>query len=191
MAPNPIVIPRQHDLSTPRGQLEQHKSSRLISVLCIVIAVIVAGAFSREWGRIWVTSGAAPASILLCLLSYQLPSVRDEDVWFSLAALNASFAIASTSWLLYSVFVATIYSIEFWICIILFPVASSVCRRTLRALFPGVYFFHDKIALCNLPALQIDTEVNGLFVIRSLTLSMLDLTIEARGIELGKCLQSR
>ena len=43
-----------------------------------------------------------------------------------------------------------------------------------------------RIALFNLPALEIDTDVDGLFVIRGVTFSLSSFTLVAHGIELGK-----
>ncbi|KAK4610571.1 hypothetical protein CLAFUW4_14003 [Fulvia fulva] len=42
-----------------------------------------------------------------------------------------------------------------------------------------------RIALFNLPALEIDTDVDGLFVIRGVTFSLSSFTLVAHGIELG------
>lgn len=61
-----------------------------------------------------------------------------------------------------------------------------MARRGLRKLLGGQpHFVKDKLALFNLPALEIDTDVNGLFVIRGVTISFSTLTLVAHGIELG------
>lgn len=43
----------------------------------------------------------------------------------------------------------------------------------------------DKIALFDIPALEIDTEVDGLMVIRAVTFSLSTLTLVAHGVEVG------
>ncbi|KAK3717651.1 hypothetical protein LTR37_005718 [Vermiconidia calcicola] len=58
-------------------------------------------------------------------------------------------------------------------------------RRNLRRWLRQLHFTRDKIALFNLPALEIDTDVNGLFVIRGVTISLSSLSLVAHGIELG------
>jgi hypothetical protein len=44
---------------------------------------------------------------------------------------------------------------------------------------------NDKIALFNIPALEIDTEVEGLLVVRGVTLSLSQLSITAHGVQIG------
>ena len=48
-----------------------------------------------------------------------------------------------------------------------------------------MHFYRDKVAFFNLPSLVIDTKLDGLLTIRGLTFSILDLTIELHGIEVG------
>jgi hypothetical protein len=48
-----------------------------------------------------------------------------------------------------------------------------------------LHFINDQIAFFDLPALEIDTEVKGLFVIRGVTLSLSTLTLVAHGVEAG------
>jgi hypothetical protein len=47
------------------------------------------------------------------------------------------------------------------------------------------HFINDKVAFFNIPALEINTEVNGLMVIRGLTFSLSHLTLVAHGVEVG------
>lgn len=65
---------------------------------------------------------------------------------------------------------------------------ARYARRALRKVLKeyGSHFVKDKIALFNLPALEIDTEVDGLMVIRGVTLSLSSLTLVAHGVEVGK-----
>lgn len=52
-------------------------------------------------------------------------------------------------------------------------------------MFNHISFLDDKIALFDIPALEIDTEVDGLLVIRGATISLSTLTLVAHGIEVG------
>lgn len=61
-----------------------------------------------------------------------------------------------------------------------------MARRGLRKVLGGQsHFIRDKLALFDLPALEIDTDVEGLLVIRGVTISFSTLTVIAHGIELG------
>jgi hypothetical protein len=61
-----------------------------------------------------------------------------------------------------------------------------MARRGLRKVLGGQpHLIRDKLALFNLPALEIDTDVDGLLVIRGITISFSTLTLIAHGIELG------
>lgn len=61
-----------------------------------------------------------------------------------------------------------------------------MARRGLRKVLGGQpHLIRDKLALFNLPALEIDTDVDGLFVIRGMTISFSTLTLTVHGIELG------
>lgn len=63
---------------------------------------------------------------------------------------------------------------------------SDFARRWLRKLLVGLHFTRDTIAFFDLPALEIDTDVSGLFVVRGVSISLSSLTIVAYGLELGK-----
>jgi hypothetical protein len=69
------------------------------------------------------------------------------------------------------------------------PVQScgTFCKCQARVGFRKVHHFHEKRAFFNIPALDIDTDVDGLMVIGGLTISSSELTITivAHGIELG------
>lgn len=94
--------------------------------------------------------------------------------------------MCSTSWLLNFVFAAITYPCIFLTCLNQFPKAAFFARQALRKVLGGQpHFIRDKLALFNLPALEIDTTVNGLFVIRGVTISFSTLTIIAHGVELG------
>jgi hypothetical protein len=48
-----------------------------------------------------------------------------------------------------------------------------------------LHFINDKIAFFDIPALEIDTEVEGLLVIRGVTISLSRLSVIAHGVEVG------
>ena len=48
-----------------------------------------------------------------------------------------------------------------------------------------MHFYRDKVAFFSLPSLVIDIDLDGLVTIRGVTFSILDLTIELHGIEIG------
>lgn len=58
-------------------------------------------------------------------------------------------------------------------------------RGLLRRVLGQMHFVNDNIAIFDLPALEIDTEVDGLMVIRGVTLSVSTLTLEVHGVEVG------
>jgi uncharacterized membrane protein len=106
-------------------------------------------------------------------------------LWTLLATLNLVYAICSTSWLLYIVFAATCYPGIAITCLAQFSTAADLARRGFRTLLRDLHFTRDKIAFFNLPALEIDVDVNGLLVLRGVSISLSSLTIVVHGIELG------
>ena len=64
---------------------------------------------------------------------------------------------------------------------------ADFARKYLRILLHTLDFTEDKIALFDLPALEIDTPdvKGGLMVIRGLTISLSSLTVIAHGVEVG------
>ena len=58
-------------------------------------------------------------------------------------------------------------------------------RKLFRRFLAEIDFIHDKIAFFDIPALEIDTEVDGLMVIRGLTFCLSTLEIVAHGVEVG------
>lgn len=115
----------------------------------------------------------------------------DIPLWTLLATFNLLYAVCSTSWLLYALFATTVHPFMILTCLNDFPLAAKLARRGLRKVLGGhSHFIKDKLALFNLPALEIDTDVDGLFVVRGLTMSFSSLTLVAHGIELGKIIAS-
>lgn len=186
MAPNPVIIPRHQSSSHSRLETPQprrHAVATLISLTILAVSL----ATTRSWSRSWISSGAGVESLLLIYGSFNGALIdRDLHLWILLAVLNLVFALASTSWLLRPMFTAACYLAILLTCFFQFPTVSYTIRNWLRKLLHETHLFRDKIGFFSLPALQIDTQVNGLFVVRGITVSLLDLTIEAHGLELGK-----
>lgn len=114
-------------------------------------------------------------------------STRDRvlPLWTILATLNLVYAVASTSWLLYGLLTAVTYPAILVVCVYQFDIAARLVRRTLRKAISQLHFVHDTIALFDIPALEIDVDVDGLMVVRALTISLSTLTVVAHGIEVG------
>lgn len=186
MAPNPVVIPRRNAGPRPQTRNPQLKSHASAAIIILTILTAALAAFNF-WSTKWVTSGAAVESLLLAYASLNGALIRRGlHLWTSLAALNVSFALLSTSWLLYPAFAAACYLAILLTCFSLFPVVSSLIRKWVRRILPQFHFFRDKIGLFKIPALHIDTQVSGLFVVRGITVSLLNLRIDAYGLEVGK-----
>jgi hypothetical protein len=83
------------------------------------------------------------------------------------------------------VFAAGCYSAIGLTCLFQFSFASDFARKTLRKLLKGLHFIDDKIAFFEIPALEIDTEVDGLMVIRGVTFSISTLSFMVHDVELG------
>lgn len=188
MAPNPIIIPRHRPSTTSQSQHGRKQDSgslawrsrKDVPLTLLFISGLLLGFLTHpKWTNKWVWSGAAIETALI-IISAQGSSIR-----LRLAFLNLAFLVFSSSWVLLPFFSTACYGIAVVQCITSFPIVSSGSRRLLRKALPSVCFFEDKIAVFDIPALQIDTEVNGLFVVRGLTISLLDFRIEAQGIELG------
>lgn len=58
-------------------------------------------------------------------------------------------------------------------------------RRGLRRILKDLQFIDDKIAFFDIPALEIDTEVDGLMVLRGITFSLSTLSFVVHGVEVG------
>ena len=95
------------------------------------------------------------------------------------------YAVASTSWLLYWVFAALCYPAIILACIFQFSYISDALRKTLRKALKQLQFLNDKIAFFDIPALEIDTEVDGLMVLCGITFSLSTLSFVVHGVEVG------
>ncbi|TVY17897.1 hypothetical protein LARI1_G004186 [Lachnellula arida] len=139
-----------------------------------------------EWPRRWFISGAPLLQYFILLgeaNGYRvLPAFQ---IWPLFSTFNLVYSISSTSWLLYWVFTSLCYPAIFLVCLFQFSTVSNVVRRNLRALLKELHFIDDKIAFFNIPALEIDTEVDGLMVLRGITFSLSTLSFVVHGVEVG------
>lgn len=58
-------------------------------------------------------------------------------------------------------------------------------RRGARGLLKQLYFIDDKVAFFDIPALEIDVDVDGLMVLRGITFSLSTLSFVVHGVEVG------
>lgn len=189
MAPNPIMVPRK---PTPRESLSQQTGRDApkpgMTYPYVATSVLVVLVVALPWARRWLFSGAAIESLIVLYGHGKGNRVLESmPLWTFLATFNLIYAICSTSWLLYGIFAIACYPSILLTSLFQFPFAARQARRFLRrALGQHPSFVKDQLALFNLPALEIDTDVDGLFVIRGVTLSFSSLTLVAHGIELGR-----
>jgi hypothetical protein len=164
---------------------ERALSSKIIPnafLLCTILAAI-----SLSWPFRWTVSGA-PILVYIVLLgeAYGHRILPFMPVWTMFATVNLVYAVSSTSWLLYWVYTFSCWPIIMLASLYQFDAPGGLVRRFLRKTFlRDLHFINDQIAFFDLPALEIDTEVKGLFVIRGVTLSLATMTLTAHGIEAG------
>lgn len=141
---------------------------------------------TSTWTRWWLISGAAfETIIILAGASFGNRIFPSVPLWTLLASFNLVYAVVSTSWLLLALFTAGCWPFIFLTCLFQFTFCANQARKALRAVLRDLHFTRDRIAFFNLPALEIDTEVDGLLVIRGVTISLSDLTLVAHGVEVG------
>lgn len=134
----------------------------------------------------WLISGAPFLSFVLLQGDVKGNRVLSfAHIWPLLATVNLAYAIASTSWLLFWVFTVLCYPTIFLTSLFHFKIVGTLTRLMMRAFIRHVLFVDDKIALFNIPALEIDTEVNGLLVLRGITFSLSTLSFLIHGVEVG------
>jgi hypothetical protein len=62
---------------------------------------------------------------------------------------------------------------------------GNFARKNLRRVLRQLHFIDDKVAFFDIPALEIDTEVDGLMVLRGITFSLSSLSFVVHGVEVG------
>ncbi|WVR09273.1 hypothetical protein IAU60_006338 [Kwoniella sp. DSM 27419] len=149
-------------------------------------AAVVLAASTWQWPVKWLLSGTPILSLLLLLGAANGTQVLPFlPVSLVLVVLNLVYAVAATSWLLYGCLTAFNVPAIFLVSIFQFDIPARLLRRTLRKALTQLQFVHDTIALFDIPALEIDVDVEGLMVIRGMTISLSTLTVVAHGIEVG------
>ncbi|KAG9244091.1 hypothetical protein BJ878DRAFT_422156 [Calycina marina] len=139
-----------------------------------------------KWPIRWIISGAPILQFTILLGTSTGTRVLPRITLYPLfTTLNLIYAVASTSWLLYDVYVLICYPAIFITCLFQFESAAYLARKSLRAAIKNLHFIDDKIAFFNIPALEIDTEVDGLMVLRGITFSLSSLSFIVHGVELG------
>jgi hypothetical protein len=148
------------------------------------LALISLGTTLLSWR--WIFSGAPFLACSLAIAEWTGKRVFSWiPIWALFTVLTTTYAVASTSWVLYWGFVATCYTAILLSCLFQFSFASRIVRRYLKDLLRECHIVQDSISLFDLPALEIDKDTVGLFVIRGLTFSLSTLTATAYGIEVG------
>lgn len=152
-----------------------------------LFAAIAVALLSRyHWPLRWIISGAPLLTYALLLGATRghrvLPFI---PLWTLIAMINLTYSVASTSWLLYGFYAFTCYPTIFLVCLFQFSHVARFIRRQLRAVLRGLQFTNDQIAFFDLPALEIDVDVEGLMCIRGISFSFSKLTVVAYGVEVG------
>ena len=174
------------DVSDKSQPLQRASLPAAVTNPHVFAAVIVIPVVLWTWALDWLIAGAPILTYSLLLgerYGYRILPII--PLWAFLLTIHATYAIAATSWLLYWVWLAGCYPIILVSCIFQFSMASNILRQGLRYTLGQLEFIHDKIAIFDLPALEIDTEVDGLMVVRGLTISFSSLTAIAHGVEVG------
>ncbi|TAQ83138.1 hypothetical protein B7494_g8538 [Chlorociboria aeruginascens] len=159
---------------------------RLSPILFVLIAALLAT--QSEWPRRWLISGAPILQFAILLgASNGYRVLPFTHLWPLFTTLNLVYAVSSTSWLLYWVFTSLMYPLIFITCTYQFPPVSHLVRTVLRSIIKAqpLHFIDDKIAFFDIPALEIDTEVDGLMVLRGITFSLPSLSFVVHGVEVG------
>jgi hypothetical protein len=148
------------------------------------LALLSLGTTLLSWR--WIFSGAPFLACSLAIAEWTGERVFSRiPLWAIFTVLSVTYTVASTSWVLYWGFVATCYTATSLSCLLQFSFASRIVRRYLKNLLRECHIVQDSISLFDLPALEIDKDTVGLFVIRGLTFSLSTLTATAYGIEVG------
>ena len=185
MSSNSTDVPERRP--APTQPASKRKTGVSDSLHLTFLAVTAVAALVFRWPFRWILSGA-PQLIYALLLGEAkgnrvLPFV---PLWTIFATVNFVYAVCSTSWLLFWVFWAACWPTFVVTCLFQFDAPAGHARRLSRKTFlRDLHFINDQVAFFDLPALEIDTEVKGLFVVRGVTLSLSTLTLVAHGIEAG------
>ncbi|KFY57225.1 hypothetical protein V496_06499 [Pseudogymnoascus sp. VKM F-4515 (FW-2607)] len=140
----------------------------------------------QEWPRRWLLSGAPILQFFVLHGNSRGDRILPvAGLWSMFTTLHLIYAIASTSWLLYWGFAVLCYLSIFLTCLFQYQIVGDFVRKKSRFLLKQLHFIDDKIAFFHIPALEIDTEVDGLMVLRGITFSLSTLSFTVHGVEVG------
>ncbi|KFY21906.1 hypothetical protein V493_06997 [Pseudogymnoascus sp. VKM F-4281 (FW-2241)] len=140
----------------------------------------------QQWPRRWLLSGAPVLQFFILHGNSRGDRILPlTGLWSMFTTLHLIYAIASTSWLLYWVFAVLCYLSIFFTCLFQYEIVGNFVRKKLRFLLKQLHFIDDKIAFFHIPALEIDTDVDGLMVLRGITFSLSTLSFTVHGVEVG------
>lgn len=186
-----IVLRQRPEKEAKQDERTKPSISSVAALLAVLVVVLLSSSTTHSLA--WLKSGAAIETLLITYSSFTNTRLGQSlPLLPTIASLNLLYAVASTSWLLYSLFAALCYPLAGLTVILVFPWASRTLTRWLGRLLKQSRIAGDKIVITNLPGLEFDPGVvSGLIVVRGLTLSLSDLRIEAYGIEAGESIHSR
>ncbi|KFY24154.1 hypothetical protein V491_02282 [Pseudogymnoascus sp. VKM F-3775] len=123
----------------------------------------------QQWPRRWLLSGAPVLQFFILHGNSRGNRILPlTGLWSMFTTLHLIYAIVSTSWLLYG-----------------YQIIGDFVRKKSRFLLKQLHFIDDKVAFFHVPALEIDTEVDGLMVLRGITFSLSTLSFTVHGVEVG------
>ena len=161
-----VIMRRPEQLSKPTQRDEVHIAAHhhdLLSTPTLFATLVLLLVALYDWPRRWLFAGAPILTyVLLLSAARKYRIVPIIPIWSSLATLHLFYAVAATSWLLYWAYAAICYPIIFVVCLYEFEIVARVVRQQLRWLLRQLHFVNDKIAIFDVPALEIDTTVDGL-----------------------------
>ncbi|PNS15310.1 hypothetical protein CAC42_5481 [Sphaceloma murrayae] len=180
----PVPLPDYHQRKKRQTKLQPVIGYLRIDLLFAALAVALLALFNWPWR--WLISGAPLLSYSLLLGAVQghrvLPFL---PLWTMIALINLSYSVAATSWLLYWAYTAACCPALALTCVFQFSTASRFIRKRMRSVLRGLQFANDTVAFFDLPALEIDVDVEGLMCVRGLSFSLSSLTLVAYGVEVG------
>ncbi|KAI9646561.1 hypothetical protein NHQ30_004556 [Ciborinia camelliae] len=110
-------------------------------------------------------------------------------LWPLATTLDLIYCICSTSWIFYYLFAVACWGFIPIVCLFQFTIAGNMLRKRLRKMLLlktfGLQFIDDRIGIFDIPGLVIDTEVDGLMVIRGVTVRLSEMSLRFHGVEVG------
>ncbi|KAK5050955.1 hypothetical protein LTR84_003514 [Exophiala bonariae] len=172
------------DPSKPRD-LHAYRSGTYLRAH-IFLGLTIALVTTFKWPLRWALSGTPTLTYILWLGEANGCRIQPPiPLWTMIIFINLVYSVATTSWLLFGIYIPACYLTIFVASLYQFDLAAHALRTVLGSILKQPRFINDRIAFLNLPALEIDVDVKGLLVVRGVTFSLLHLNIIAHGIEVG------